>query len=67
MAALDWQFGQWGHDRKAKTLPLLAEALKRHLHGKGMEHQLNDRLKDAGWRFENGGFVPVDAHGEIAP
>ena len=34
---------------------------------KAMDSRLNDQLKEIGWRFENGGFVPVDAHGEIFP
>ena len=67
LSAIDGQFGTWESARRAATLPRLAGALLRHFKQKGMNSRLNDQLKEIGWRFENGGFIPVDAHGEIFP
>jgi hypothetical protein len=65
VSAIDGQFGTWEHARRAAALPRLAGGLLRHLKQKRMDYRLNQQLTEIGWRFDNGRFVPVDAHGEI--
>jgi hypothetical protein len=65
LSAIDGQFGTWESARRAATLPRLAGALLRQLKQRGMDYRLNEQLREIGWGFENGGFVPVNALGEI--
>lgn len=58
---IDGQWNTFDRDRKERTLRRLAEALERE---KGTS-TVNDAILKYGHKFENGGFVPVNAAGEI--
>jgi hypothetical protein len=56
--------GQWGameRGHRERLLPRFAEALTRDA---GIA-EVNNRILKCGFKFENGGFVPVNAAGEI--
>jgi hypothetical protein len=61
LSAIDGQWGMWDRGRKERTLPRFAEALTRD----AKIEEVNARISKCGFRFENGGFVPVNAAGEI--
>jgi hypothetical protein len=61
LSAIDGQWSQWDEARKSRTLPKLAESLANCA---GLP-EVNAKLLKHGFRFENGGFVPVNATGEI--
>jgi hypothetical protein len=55
--------GQWNlleRARRERLLPRFAEALAREA-----KDEVNIRILKCGFKFENGGFVPVNAAGEI--
>jgi hypothetical protein len=60
LSAIDGLWNQFEDDRRQRLLPRFAEALAREA---GAE--VNVRILKCGFRFENGGFVPVNAAGEI--
>jgi hypothetical protein len=55
----------WGNERRIRILPKLAEAIETFLSAKGRAGELNAAILKHGYRFENGGFVPINARGEI--
>ncbi len=61
LSAIDGQWCMWERDRQERTLPRLADALARDA---GII-EVNGRILKCGFKFENGGFVPVNAAGEI--
>lgn len=61
LSAIDGQWGTWELERKGRTLPRFADALARE---SGIV-EVNARILKCGFKFENGGFVPVNAIGEI--
>lgn len=61
LSAADGLWSIFDRRRKESTLPRFAEALAREA---GPE-EINKRILKCGFRFENGGFVPVNAAGEI--
>jgi hypothetical protein len=58
---IDGQWNTFDSDRKERTLRRLAEAIGREM-GTGV---VNDAILKYSYKFENGGFVPVNAAGEI--
>jgi len=63
LSAIDGLWGSWDPGRCERTLPRFAEALARQA-GIG---EVNSRILKCGFIFSNGGFVPVNAAGEIPP
>jgi hypothetical protein len=61
LSAVDGLWSTYDRGRKERTLPRFAEALERE---KGIS-EVNKRILKCGFKFENGGFVPVNAAGEI--
>lgn len=61
LSAIDGQWAQWERGRRERTLPRFADALGQRTTLK----ELNARIVKCGFKFENGGFVPVNAAGEI--
>jgi hypothetical protein len=61
LSAIDGQWGSWERGRQERTLPKLAEAVARS----ATLAEVNARILKHGFKFENGGFVPVNAAGEI--
>ena len=61
LSAIDGQWNTWDSDRKRRTVPKLAESLAGHA---GV-HAVNAQILKHGYKFENGGFVPVNAAGQI--
>jgi hypothetical protein len=64
-SAIRGQWNQWDNERRVRVLPKLAEAIKTFLQPKGRDSEVNAGILKHGYRFENGGFVPVNAKGEI--
>jgi hypothetical protein len=60
LSAIDGQWNQLERPRRERLLPRFAEALVREA-----KDEVNARILKCGFRFENGGFVPVNAAGEI--
>lgn len=67
LSGIDGQFGQWEAERRAAMIPRLAEELVLFLKGRGEDGSevVNRAILKNGYRFENGGLVPVNAAGEI--
>jgi hypothetical protein len=61
LSAIDGQWSTWDDARKNRTVSRLAEALASEA---GVQ-TVNAQILKHGFRFENGGFVPVNAAGEI--
>jgi len=61
LSAIDGQWSIWERDRKERTLARFADALT-HRAGVG---EVNARILKCGFKFDSGGFVPVNAVGEI--
>jgi hypothetical protein len=61
LSAIDGLWGSWDRGRRERTLPRFADALTRQA-GIG---EVNSRILKCGFNFSNGGFVPVNAAGEI--
>jgi hypothetical protein len=65
VSAIRGQWAQWDEATKVRRVRRLAQALIDYLHKKGMAHQVNDAIRNCGFTFVNGDFVPVDATGHI--
>jgi hypothetical protein len=61
ISAVDGQWGTWDRGRRERTLSRFADALTRE----ATIREVNSRILKCGFKFENGGFVPVNAVGEI--
>ena len=61
LSAVDGQWYEFERDRKERLLPRFAEALTRDA---GIA-EVNARIRKCGFKLENGGFVPINAAGEI--
>jgi hypothetical protein len=61
LSAVDVQWDKFDDDRRQRFLPRFAEALVRE----AKEEVVNARILKCGFKFANGGFVPVNAAGEI--
>jgi hypothetical protein len=61
LSAIDGQWGMWDRGRKERTLPRFADALAREA---GIV-DVKSRILKCGFKFDSGGFVPVNAVGEI--
>lgn len=61
LSAIDGQWSTWDRGRKERTLSRFADALVRE----AGTNEVNSRILKCGFRFDNGGFVPVNAAGEI--
>lgn len=61
LSAIDGQWGTWERGRQGRTLSRFADALKREAGNEAV----NERIIKCGFKFENGGFVPVNAVGEV--
>ena len=59
LSAIDGQWNMWDAARKTRTASKLAESLAAYT---GLA---NAKILKHGFKFENGGFVPVNAAGEI--
>jgi hypothetical protein len=61
LSAIDGQWNTWDQERKRRTVAKLAESLADCA---GIV-TVNAQILKHGFKFENGGFVPVNASGEI--
>lgn len=61
LSAIDGQWSMWDAARKTRTVSKLAESLAVYA---GLA-VVNAKILKHGFKFENGGFVPVNAAGEI--
>lgn len=65
MSAIRGQWSLWERERRVRTLPKLAEAIQAFRAKQGRDDEVNRAVLKHGYRLENGGFVPVNARGEI--
>ena len=65
LADIDGQWNAWDRRRKERTLPRLANTLANHAGIPAGIDVVNSRKAHCGFKFINGGFVPVNAVGEI--
>jgi hypothetical protein len=61
LSAIDGLWGSWDRGRRERALPRFADALTREA---GIS-EVNSRILKWGFKFDNGGFVPMNAVGEI--
>lgn len=59
LSAIDGQWSVMERPRRERLLPRFSEALARE------SSEVNNRIRKCGFKFENGGLVPVNAAGEI--
>ncbi len=64
-SAIVGQWNSWDPDLKALRVRTLAKALCEFLVGRGEADRVNTTILKHGYRFQNGDFVPADAHGNI--
>jgi len=64
-SGIDGQWNSWDGQRRRSTLPKLAEAIEGFCRSRGGGREVNAAILKHGFRFENGGFVPVDALGNM--
>ncbi len=57
---IDGQWANWNDERGKRVLPKLAAALVTSMGSIG-ESEVNKAILSTGFRFESGGFVPVNA------
>jgi hypothetical protein len=65
MSGIHGQWNEWGRERRLRVLPKLAEAIETFQKPRTGGGEVNAAILKHGYRFENGGFVPVNAFGEI--
>jgi len=65
LSGIDGQWNSWDSQRRRSTLPKLAEAIEKFRRSKGGGGEVNAAILKHGFRFEYGGFVPVDALGNV--
>jgi hypothetical protein len=65
LSGIDGQWSEWGRNQRERNVPKLAEAINSFYESKGDRGKVNSAILKHGFRFENGGFVPVNALGEL--
>jgi hypothetical protein len=63
LSAIDGLWNTFERSLRERTVSRLADALVREAE----INDINSRILKCGFKFENGGFVPVNAIGEITP
>lgn len=64
-SGIDGQWCGWDARQRRLVLPRLADVIETFRRSRGGGGEVNAALLRHGFRFENGGFLPVDALGNI--